>query len=574
MTVMSEPGLELCAFWKRFVGDERGIASLVGAMLMLLGLGLSVLTIDVGHLYLTKRRLQGAVDAAALAAAGDPANANTIVARVLTINGYSQAATVATGAYTADPSVTVANRFDTDPSAQQNAVRVTETVTTSGFLAGIFGDRLSQITATATAAQTPVTSFAAGTGLASLTGGQLNAVLGGLLGANLSLSLVNYQALVSTNVDALTFLDQLASQSQVSVGTYGDLANTNATMGQMAAAATAALNIHPDGNDSAALTALALLALQTPAATSAPVGSVVNTMVWQKRRIGSIVQQTPGQVTFNLFDLVAAMARVYGTGNLVNLGTALTVPIAGTAVSTRLALGAPIASVALAPVGTSISTAQGRLALTVTAANINLGIVTAAISLPLYLQIASGTATVAAIPCQTGGTMVTISTASQAATAQIGAVSDSDLDNFSKKPTIQPATVVTLSILGIPVSITANGSLAVASGPEADENFTQSDINSNTVKTASGSDAGVVFSGLANSLTLNATLLSSGGLLTGTIDSTVNSTVLPLLRPVLVNILSALDPATDTLLRTIGLRLGVIDVVVHGVRCGTPTLVS
>jgi uncharacterized membrane protein len=572
---MLRPSLKSCAHFKRFLADQNGVVSIVAVMVTLLGLGLGVLTLDVGHLYLEKRRLQGAVDAAALAAAGDPANATTIAAHVLTNNGYSQTAIVATGAYTADPTVPVASRINIDPSAQKNAVRITETISTPGYLAAtIGGSMLSVITATATATQTPVISFAAGTGLASISNGQLNAVLGGLLGTTLSLSLVNYQALASTNVDALTFLDQLAAQASVTAGTYGDLANTSITMGQMAAAIRTALTIHPSGNNSAAIDALNLIGLQVPSAASSVAGNIINTALWQKRKIGSIVQQTPGQVTFNSFDLISTFARVYGSGHLVNIGSALSVPVTNSSVITRLSLGSPMASVALARVGTSIATAQTRLALTATVANVNLGIASAAISLPLYLTLASGTATVAAIPCQSGGTMATLSAAAQAATVQFGVVSDSDLKNFGSNPVIQPATVVTISVLGIPVAITASGSLSVAAGAPTNQNFTQADITAGTVKSASGSAAGAIFSGLVPNMTLNTTLLSSGGLLTNTINNTLNATILPLLRPVLVNLLSALDAPTDTLLRSLGLRLGIIDTVVHGVRCGTPTLVT
>jgi tight adherence protein G len=569
---MPEP---LRAFFGRFVADRGGVASVIGALLMLLGLGLGVLVLDVGHLYLAKRRLQGAVDAAALAAAGDPANASAIVTRVLSEAGYSQSATVTTGAYNADSSVPVADRFDTDPSAQQNAVRVHETISTPGYLAGIFGGGLlSDVSAAATAAKTPVTSFAAGTGLASLSGGELNAVLGGLLGTSLSLSLVNYQALASTNVDALTFLDQLAIQAGVSAGTYGDLADTTVTAGQMAAAASTALNIHPDGNDAAALDALNLLSLQSPAGTAALVSQLVDTSVWQKRQIGSIVQQTPGQVSFNLFDLVSAMARAYGADHLADLGTTITIPITGSTIQARLVLGAPMASAAAATVGTSISTAQTRLALTATLANINLGVATATVTLPLYLEVASGTATVAAIPCRSGGTMVTISTASQAAAATIGLVSDSDLADFGASPTIQPATVANIVVnilgIGIPVAITATGSLPVAAGSGTNMNFTQSDIDAGTVKEAAGSDAGTIFSGLASSPGFTLSFSPSSG----AIATILNGTVLPILKPLLVSILSDLDAPVDTLLRTLGLRLGVIDVVDHGVRCSAPTLVS
>ena len=572
---MSGPSLKSCALFKRFIRDQSGIASILSAMLMLLGLGLGVFTLDVGHLYLEKRRLQGAVDAAALAAAGDPANAAAIAANVLAGNGYAQTATVVTGAYTPDPALSVANRLNTDPAAQKNAVRVTETISVRGYLASVIGgDILSNVVATATATQTPAVSFSASTGLASLTNGQINAVLGGLLGTSLSLSLVNYQALVSTNVDALTFLDQLAAQAGVSAGTYGDLANTNVTMGQMVAAARTALNIHPSGNNSAALDALNLIGLQTPASVAATTGNIVNTALWRQREIGSIVQQVPGQTALNLFDLVGAMARTYGSGHLVNAGAAISVPVANSSVTTHLSLGSPMTSVALAHVGTSIATAQARLALTATVTNVNLGVASATISLPLYVTLASGTATVTAIPCQTGGTMATITAAAQATTAQIGVVSDTNLKNFASNPVIQPATIVTISVLGIPVAIAASGSSSVAAGAPTPQNFTQADITAGTVKSTSGSGAGTLISGLAPNMTLTTTLLSSGGLLTTTINNTLNATVLPLLRPVLVSLLSALDAPVDTLLRSLGLRLGVMDTVVHGVRCGTPTLVT
>jgi uncharacterized membrane protein len=88
---------------------------------------------------------------------------------------------------------------------------------------------------------------------------------------------------------------------------------------------------------------------------------------------------------------------------------------------------------------------------------------------------------------------------------------------------------------------------------------------------AAGSDAGHVFSSLAGNLTLSTSF--SGGLLTGSINSLLNATVLPLVRTEVTSLLTALDPAGDTLLRGLGLRLGEIDVVTRGVSCGVPTLV-
>jgi uncharacterized membrane protein len=508
--------------------------------------------------------LQAAVDAAALAAAGDPTNADAIAARVLAANGYSQAPIVAAGAYTPDANLPIANRLDTMPSAQRNAVRVTQTIAVTGFLAPFLGAAgSSNIVATATASQIPMASFAVGTGLADLQEGQLNAVLGGLLGTTLSLSLINYQGLASTNVDALTFLDQLAAQAGVAAGTYGDLANANVTMNQLADAIRAALNIHPSGNDGAALDALNLIALQTPASASALVSKLVDTALWQSRQIGSIVQQAPGQVTLNVFDLVSAMARAYGPGHIANLTTGI-----GTIITTRLAVGSPMASVALARVGTTAPTAQTRLALRIKMMALDILGTQVGVDLPIYLEVASGSATVTAIPCRADGTMVTLSAASQAASARFGSVaSDSDFMNFGTMPAVQPASgAVTLKILGIPLSIGVSGTFPLAAGAPTAQNFTQNDIDNGVVHSASGN--GGLLSGLAGQIQFD----PPGGL--GTLVTNLLNPILNLLRPILVGVVSPLDSTVDTLLRTLGLRLGTIDTVVHGARCGTPTLVT
>jgi uncharacterized membrane protein len=564
------PAPSLCAFVRRILRDERGAVSVVAALLLILGVGFSALVIDSGHLYLAKRRLQSRIDAAALAAVGDVPNAGVIVAKVLALGGYSMDATIETGGYSADSGMSAGRRFDSSAS-QSNAVRITKTITVPTILAGAFGAQASQIRATATAARIPLTAFAAGTDLANMSGGTLNGVLGGLLGTTLSLSLANYQALAAANVDAVTFLDQLAAQVGIGAGTYGDLADANATIGQLIAAARATMNIQPGGNTGAALDALNVISLQAPQAASAVVSQLVDTAVWQKRRIGSIVRQTPGRATINLFDLIAATARVYGAGHLVTLGSAISLPITGTSVSTRLVLGSPMSSIAVGGVGTTVSTAQARLALTVTAVSIDLGIARATVTLPVYLQLASGQARVAAIPCQDGGVRTRLSLVSQTSLAQIGAVNDADLSNFDTAPSLAAAPVVALNVLGIPVSIKGGASLPIAAG-SAIQDFTQADIDAGIVKTAAGSDAGHVFSGLAGRLTLVPS--SSGGALASSINDIVANTVTPLLRGTLVTLLTALDPVTDTLLKTLGLRLGAIDTVVRGVSCGAPTLVQ
>jgi uncharacterized membrane protein len=557
---------------RRFHRDERGVVSILGALLILVGLGLSVLVIDVGHLYLTKRRLQSAVDAAALAAVGNPTNASAIAQAVLTQEGFDTSElAVQSGLYTPDPSLTVSARFNTASEAPANAVRVTNRIATPDFFAAIFNEGgKANISATATAAQTPIVSFAAGTGLAQLDGGILNAVLGKLLGGNLSLSLINWQGLAGANLDALGLLNQLASQVGVTAGTYGDLANANVTVGQLIAAAQAALNVHPGGNNTAALEALNILSLQVPQGVSATLGSIIDTTLWQTRQIGSILQQDQGQTTINLLDMVSAMARLYGSNHLVDVGTALSLPITNTSVSAYLSAGQPMASAALATVGTTISTSQVRLAVTVTAANVNLGLASAKVTIPLYIEIAPGQASVSAIPCQASN-MVEIAGAPTAATVQIGAVSQAQVEDFSQTVVPGLAAVVQLTILGIPVTINASGSATIEGGAKQPPwSYSKTDIQSGGLHTFVGSDGSQLIGGLANNL--NLTVAGTG--ITGLVSGLVNSTVMPLLRPLLASILSALDPTVDNLLQALGLQLGTLDVTVHGVSCGRATLVG
>jgi uncharacterized membrane protein len=566
---MTRPSHRPCLI-ARFARDARGAVSILAALLIVLALGLSVLVVDAGHLYLAKRRLQSAVDAAALAAAGDNTQAAALASAALTANGYDGGATVETGTYTADPALAQSARFV--PSAGGNAVRVTKTITTPSFLGGIFGNGGdSSVKASALAARIPAVAFAAGTGLGDLSGGQINQVLGGLFGAGLNLTLPNYAALASANVDALTFLDQLAAQAGVTAGTYGDLADTSVTVGQVLSAAQAALNIQ-GGDNTAALDALNMLSLQLPQSAAMTFGQVADTSLWQQRRIGSVVQQNSGQTNFNLFDIIAAMARIYGAGHLVSASGSTTLPLAGAVtITTNMVVGSPMTSVGLSPKGTTIATQQVRVAITVKTNPLAVGADSPVrITLPVYLRLAGGTATVTGIPCTADGTRAVITAAVQTGFAAIGSVSDADLKNLDAEPVVAPAQLASVSLLHlVNLTITAAGNMDILPGGPTPLPFDAGQIKNGTPQTVAGTDNQHIMSGLVGVLYFP----PQSGTLLGIALNLLNNTVLPAVKPILVDILTALDPATDTLLRATGLRLGAIDVVVRGVRCGTPTLV-
>jgi uncharacterized membrane protein len=153
--------------------------------------------------------------------------------------------------------------------------------------------------------------------------------------------------------------------------------------------------------------------------------------------------------------------------------------------------------------------------------------------------------------------------------AQIGELDTSTLSDYGNVPAPQQPSIVSLTVLGIPVDIQASAAASVAAGPSQDLDFRQDDIAAGTVKSA-GADTSHLMSDMAGGLVLNV----RGTGTTGVVDSILAGTVMPLLRPVVVSILSSLDPLVSKLLQIAGLRLGVVSVAVHGVNCGRPTIVG
>jgi uncharacterized membrane protein len=342
-------------------------------------------------------------------------------------------------------------------------------------------------------------------------------------------------------------------------------------VGQVLSAAQAALNIQ-GGDNAAALDALNMLSLQLPQSAAMTFGQVADTSLWQQRRIGSVVQQNSGQTNFNLFDIIAAMARIYGAGHLVSASGSTTLPLAGAVtITTNMVVGAPMTSVGLSPKGTTIAIQQVRVAITVKTNPLAVGADSPVrITLPVYLRLAGGTATVTGIPCTADGTRAVITAAVQTGFAAIGSVSDADLKNLDAEPVVAPAQLASVSLLHlVNLTITAAGNMDILPGGPTPLPFDAGQIKNGTPQTVAGTDNQHIMTGLVDVLYFP----PQSGTLLGIALNLLNNTVLPAVKPILVDILTALDPATDTLLRATGLRLGAIDVVVRGVRCGTPTLV-
>lgn len=559
---------------RHFLRQQDGAVSVVAALSIFMLLAIAAVVIDTGSLYFARRSLQATSDAAALAAVQDPADAAAVAASVFARNGYDASGlTVTTGAYTADESLSANARFVAAGSGI-NAVRVRATVQQPTFFGPLFGLAThSALTTQATAARIPTVSFGAGSRLAELDSGILNNLLGQLWGSSLSLSLVDYQALLTTNIDALTFLNQLATDINVT-GSYQQLASASVTTGQIISALIEAGDVSgaTSGDSAAALLALQGLQSQISSSTLLKLSDVIDMSSLNGRSIGGIASAGDQGLQLNMMSLLSASARTAASGQLNNIGTSLSIPVTGSSVSAQLAVGSPMTQVAAAQVGTTIHTAQIRIALTVTLASINLGVAATTVQVPIYLEAAAGQAKLTAMPCTAGGTLAEIDASSGATTLQFGSVNGATLADFSAAVTPVPAPVASLSLLGIPVQVNIAGTSSVAgSGPQT-LTFTQADIDAGTVKSVPGAGQ-TPFAALGTGMTFSASALSDPGLLGSLLNSQLSS-LTTALNPVVANILNQLDSPVNSVMTALGLQLGITDVRVFDAKCRTPTLVG
>src|SRR5690606_21560919 len=141
--------------------------------------------------------------------------------------------TVLPGQYTGSIAVDVAQRFASAANPPHNAVKVIYRATgTRHFAATLIPP--PRIGVTSIAHTRTGASFSVGSRLLTFEGGIVNQLLGQLLGTNIALSVMDYEALLETKVSLLTFLDALAVRTNLTAGTYQRVLDADVTMGQVA----------------------------------------------------------------------------------------------------------------------------------------------------------------------------------------------------------------------------------------------------------------------------------------------------------------------------------------------------
>ncbi|SED46500.1 Uncharacterized membrane protein [Rhizobiales bacterium GAS188] len=559
----------------KFIRNDRGNTAIIVSVASFVIFAMGAFGVDVGSFYYQKRRLQTANDLAAISAASDLTRANAAAVATLGANSYGAPTLqkLELGTYVANPAIAASQRFTPNAGPTANAVRVSLQTTTPMIFGRMFPSSAQAsnsgvsgnvtLSSQAIAASSAYASFAIGSRLLQVNGGLLNSLLGGLLGSNLSLSAMDFQSLISTQIDLLSFSNALATRINLTGVTYNSLIATNVKATDVIGAMIDASRAAPGGNATTVSALTSIAGSMSSSSATMQLNQLISFGPLGNKPVG-----TPALVaqSVSALDLLSAVAQISnGTHQVaLNLGAAVPGILSATLKVTigEMPVGTSWATVGFQ--GASVHTAQTRLLLQVQLAGSGS---IAVVNVPIYIEIASGTATLNNITCgrpNIATSTVTLGVTPGIVTAWIGAVSDADMANFTTSPHPGPATLVNLPPLAT-ISGLANASISNLSPTPV--TFTYSQIQSATKQTTSTTDfLSSLLSSLIGNLQLNVNVIGLGIGLPGGLTGAVSG--------ILAGAVSPVDQLLAGLLGTLGVGLGQADTWVSGVRCDGAVLVN
>ena len=537
--------------------DRRGGVAVMAAVAGGLLCALAALVIDVGSVALYARRLQGAADLSALAAARDLGRMQDAARATAEANvGTGVTVRAVSGVYAADATVEAKDRFRVG-QGPANAARVT----LSGqaplhFGRWILGKESVAVHRTGTAATTygePLAMFSIGSRLARLDGGLANAVLSGLTGSTVSLTAIDYNALAAADVSLLDFSDALAADLGLTVGDKEALARAEIETSK----ALGILDRLAGDSDGSALNKL----VQAADRMRLKVGELIGLEADAPQALRGAMD-----VRVSALDLATAMLESGGERQLA-LDMGAQPGLADLKVS--LAVGErPNGSPWLAVTDTGepiIRTAQARLYIRARTAQKLSGLAQA--NLPILIELAPSEARLEASGCTPNS--FDLGVRPGVARASIGTIDESKLSNFKHALTVSPATFV--SVAGV---VTVSGSSEIEAADQGFKmvRFTGAEIDARTVKTVGSRNftSGLVAT-LLGRMDVDVKVVGLGiGL--GDLSGALGALLTPL-SPML-------DALVNALLDAVGLKFGEADVRALGLSCpdasrpATPVLVG
>jgi uncharacterized membrane protein len=372
---------------------------------------------------------------------------------------------------------------------------------------------------------------------------------------------MDYQSLASAQVDVFDFMNRAAASASLTGPTYGSVLGSNIRTSTLADSVLSTEQSAGAGSG----TVSALRQVST-ALSGMPdkiaFGSLLNVGPYSTMQLG---QKPKAGLTVSALDMLGAMAQIANGQHQVALNVSMGVP--GIASATlQLSIGErPVGTswVSVGSAGASVHTAQTRILLTVQLAGSGS---IASVSVPVYVEVASGTATLNAVSC--GFPNVSASTVSLGVTpgvldAWIANVSSAQFNNFSSAPSPPAATLV--NVAGI--TVTGRAHAAINNLSPQPVTFSYSDVAAQTRKTVSTRNfAGSLTASLLGDLQLNASILGLGlglpSLVTGQVAGILSAAASPI------------DQLLASVLGTLGVGLGQADVWVPGIRCDGAVLVN
>jgi len=573
---------------RNFVEDQRGGTAILFAVSATVLFGFGAMAVDVGNFFYEKRKLQTANDLAALAAASDLPRAQAAAGASTVQNGFPSNAiqTLQTGVYTPDPNLAPGARFAPSAAAFANAVRIDMRTTTPLLLGRVLtsssvssptqgtsprppgstpavaslsgGD--VPIGSSAIAFQDAQASFAVGSRLLKLDGGLLNSLLGGLLGGGVSLSVMDYDALIKARVDLFDFSKHLATRLNLTAATYDDVLKADARLGDVLAAIVDASRDHETRSGTATA---ALGRIASASARNLPV-NLASLISFGPAGDKPLSGPKPLAASLSALDIVSAVAQIANGNRQIDVGLNLNLPGVAAA-SLKLGIGErPVGTsmVRVGRAGSSVHTAQTRLLLTVELVGSGAA---SLVRVPLYLELAAATARITGIQCSPGDvstSRVTLGVTPAVVDAWIGQVSMAEFNNFSRAPNPPAATLVNAAGLA---KVTGRAHVTMTNLSEAAVSFSYPEIQRSEKKTTSTQNFVATLLGrLVGDLELRVEALGLGLGLPG-LDGLVSG--------VIGNAATPLDQILNGVLGTLGIGLGQADSWVSGVRCGGAVLV-
>lgn len=541
-------------FWRARSGAASALVALSGMALM----GMAALGVDLGAVYLKTRELQGLADLAAMAAAEDLARAQRRAEETVAANDFGGPVQVEVvlGRYEADPALPADSRFRPTP-ADANAVRVALTGEAPLYFGALFVPRgAMRIQREATAAQARLASFQIGSRLLALRGGAANALLSGLAGGGVSLSVMDYNALIDADVDLFAYVDALRTRLDLEAATFDTVLDAELETPDALHALSDALTAEGERTAARAVAALA------EAARTEPLDGL-NALIDLGPYGGQDAVSGPARVRVAAYDLAMAVLELANGERQVAMDLGAAAP-GLSRVRAWLAIGErPNGSPWLTVTASGspiIRTAQMRLYIEADVGVSGLAGLGAA-RVPILVEAASAQARLADIDCA-GRRRVTLDVAPSVGMLAIAEIDRARLGDFRTPMRLDPAELARAPLLR------ASGFARADIGGRdwRQVSFSGDEIERGVIKTVATRDiAGATLASLLGDLDLDVRVLGAGLPLAAATRA---------LARALANAAAPLDTLLNGLTDLVGLSLGEADLRVNGVRCNGAALVG